>query len=97
MDLGPEMVCARADGAAQMVPSRPTRSESFTFGAQFSNQPGNPNPNKIGAEAWFDKYDAERFEVMEQCFKTAPDETLTLITITNDRMLEDEETTRRSR
>ncbi len=69
--------------------------ESFTFGAQFSNQTGNPNPSKIGADAWFDRYDAERFEVMEQCFKTAADETLTLITIINERMLEDETSTGR--
>jgi Zn-dependent peptidase ImmA (M78 family) len=69
--------------------------ESFAFGVQFSNQPGNASPSKIGADAWFDRYDAERFEVMEQCFKTAPDETLTLITIINERMLEDEESARR--
>jgi Zn-dependent peptidase ImmA (M78 family) len=69
-------------------------SESFTFGAQFSDQPGNPHPSKIGADAWFDRYEAERFEVMEQCFKTAPGETLTMITIINERMLDDEETTR---
>jgi hypothetical protein len=69
--------------------------DSFAFVAQFSNQPGNASPSKIGADAWFDRYDAERFEVMEQCFKTAPDETLTLITIINERMLEDEESARR--
>jgi len=67
--------------------------QSITFGAQFGNQPGNTGPSKIGADAWFDRHDAGRFEVMEQCFKTAPDETLTLVTITNERMLEDEETT----
>lgn len=68
-------------------------AESFTFRALFSNQSGNPNPSKIGADAWFDRCHAERFDVMEQCLKTAPDETLTLITIINECMLEDEETT----
>lgn len=69
--------------------------ESCTFGAQFGNKPANASPSKIGADAWFDRFDAERFEVMEQCFKTAPDETLTLITIINERMLDNEEATRR--
>lgn len=69
-------------------PQEQLDAESFTFGAQFGNQPGNASPSKIGADAWFDRYDAERFEVMEQCCKTAADETLTLITIINERMLE---------
>lgn len=75
-------------------PQEQLDTHSFTFGAQFSNQPGSQHPSKIGADAWFDRYGSERFEVTEQCIKTASDETLTLITIINQRMLEDEEITR---
>jgi hypothetical protein len=64
---------------------------SFAFGVQFGGNPDDPLPRKIGADAWFDRRGAERFEVQEQTMRTGPEETLTLVLISDPRMLEDEE------
>jgi hypothetical protein len=42
----------------------------------------------ISAEAWFDRYDAGRYEIQEQTFKVGPTEIITLLIIDDD-MLED--------
>jgi hypothetical protein len=63
--------------------------ESFAMGIQYGDHANNPAPSKIGADAWFDRWDAERFEVLEQTMRTGPDETLTLITITDGKMLDE--------
>ncbi len=64
-------------------------SESGAFRVQFGGLEGSSNPSKIGADAWFDRFDADRYEVLEQTLRTAPHETVSLITITDGRMLED--------
>ena len=46
-------------------------------------------PRKIGADAWFNSWDAERYEVHEQTIRTGPDEILTLVLIDDPNMLED--------
>lgn len=43
----------------------------------------------IGADAWFDRRDADRFELYEQTFKVADDEILTLLIFKDEEMLED--------
>jgi hypothetical protein len=43
----------------------------------------------IGAEAWFDRRDASRFEIDEDCFRMSDDEILTLLIFTDQAMLED--------
>ena len=68
--------------------------ESFAFGVLFDNQPNDPMPRKIGADAWFDRRDADRFEVQEQTFRTGADEILTLVQIRNGAMLEEWDTKR---
>jgi IrrE N-terminal-like domain len=64
-------------------------SESFAFGILFGGAHDDRTPHKIGADAWFDRWDAERFEVLEQTIRTASDEILTLILITDGAMLDD--------
>lgn len=66
-------------------------SESFAFGVQFGRNPDDPNPRKIGADAWFDHRDADRFEVQEQTIRSGPDETLTLILFNDPKMLDENE------
>jgi hypothetical protein len=44
-------------------------------------------PRRIGADAWFDRWDAERYEVYEQTIRTSDDEILTLVRIDDDAML----------
>ena len=65
-------------------------ADSYAFGIQFGKSPDDPMPRKIGADAWFDRRDAERFEVHEQTIRTSPSETLTLILISDSKMLEDQ-------
>ena len=43
----------------------------------------------IGADAWFDRYGAERLELKEQSFRTTADEILTLLVLTDESMLAD--------
>ncbi|MGE4403689.1 MAG: ImmA/IrrE family metallo-endopeptidase [Desulfobulbus sp.] len=47
-------------------------------------------PSKyVSAAAWFDRYEARRYEVLEQSIKIGPAEILTNLVITEDDMLED--------
>jgi hypothetical protein len=64
-------------------------ADSFAFGVQFGNRPDDPIPRKIGADAWFDRWDAERFEVHEQTMRVGSSETLTLVLINETKMLDD--------
>lgn len=64
-------------------------AESYAFGVQFGGNPDDPLPRKIGADAWFDRWDAGQFEVYEQTMRIGPNETLTFVTITDPRMLDE--------
>jgi hypothetical protein len=79
---------------APSVPSRwfpqdNLHSDSYAFGIQFGNGSDDATPHKIGADAWFDRRDAERFELFEQTIRMGPQETLTLLLISDAKMLED--------
>lgn len=63
-------------------------ADSYAFGVQFGGNADDSIPRKIGADAWFDRWDADRFEVHEQTMRIGPDETLTLILIRDQKMLE---------
>lgn len=65
-------------------------ADSFAFGVLFGNKPDDPMPRKIGAEAWFDRRGAEKFEVHEQTCGTGPDEVLTLVLVSDPDMLADQ-------
>lgn len=43
----------------------------------------------VSAEAWFDRYDAQRYEVLEQTIKVGASEILTLLIFEDEEMLED--------
>lgn len=43
----------------------------------------------VPAEAWFDRYEAQRYEVLEQSFRVGPSEILTLLVLEDDEMLND--------
>lgn len=64
-------------------------ADSFAFGILFGSNPDDPVPRKIGADAWFDRREAERFEVHEQTYRTGQNEILTLILVSDPAMLED--------
>jgi len=71
-------------------------TESFAFGVLFGDQANDAMPRKIGADAWFDRADASRYEVLEQTFRTGDDEILTLVSIRDRAMLEEWDTRRSS-
>lgn len=64
-------------------------SESFAFDMLFGQDRNNPIPRKIGADAWFDRHEAARFEVLEQTIRIRPDEILTLLLFTDPEFLDE--------
>ena len=61
--------------------------DSFAYDIQFGSEPDGSMLRKIDAEAWFDRPDASRFEILEQTITVGPDETLTLLVFTDEEML----------
>jgi hypothetical protein len=62
-------------------------AESFAFGVLFGDQPEDKFPRKIGADAWFERPEAERYEVEEQTIRTVEGEILSLVIIGDERMV----------
>lgn len=94
------VVCHGPDGRKwfRRAPSVPSRwfpqeqldADSYAFDALFGSRPDDGMPRKIGADAWFDRRDAERYEVQEQTIRTWSDEILTLILIVDPAMLDEQ-------
>ena len=63
--------------------------ERFAFDLLFGQGEEHAHPRLIGADAWFDRDEAQRYELCEQSVRTADDEILTLLMLTDDGMLED--------
>jgi len=61
--------------------------DSFAFSILFGNQVDDRTPRKIGADAWFDRSEAERYVVSEQTVSISNSETLSLVLITDEKML----------
>jgi hypothetical protein len=93
------LICHGTSGRKWFVraPSVPQRwfpkdhldAESYALDVQLGAAPGGHMPRKIGADAWFDRWDAERFEVREQTVSSGPSEILTLVLIDDPQMLDD--------
>jgi hypothetical protein len=63
-------------------------ADSFAFGILHGERPNDTIPHKIGAEAWFERWEAEKYELLEQSMRTIDGEILTLLLITDQRMLD---------
>lgn len=63
--------------------------DSYAFDLLHNSGSEQPAPRKIGADAFFDRRGADRFEVEEQSFKVAEREIMTLIHFRDHDMLED--------
>lgn len=72
-------------------------AQSFAFGILFGNSNDDPIPRKIGADAWFERWEAERYDLLEQTIRTGPDEVLSLVLIIDERMMADRDDRRGSR
>ena len=71
-------------------------AQSFAFGVLFGKQANDAMPRKIPADAWFDRSEAQRYDVHEQTIRTGDDEILTLVLIRDPKMLEEWNTSRAS-
>ena len=81
---------------SQLIPTRwfprqDLQSESSAMEMLFgSRMPGQISRLRcVSAEAWFDRYEAQRYEVLEQSFKVSPNEIITLLVFEDDEMLDD--------
>jgi hypothetical protein len=63
--------------------------DSFAFDLLFGSGPGEARPCLIGADAWFDRHEADRYELHEHSIRIADDEILTLLLIEDGAMLTD--------
>jgi hypothetical protein len=77
-----------ADVPARWFPRDELDAESFAFGVLFGGKVDDAVPRKIGADAWFDRSEAGRFEVREQTIRSGDDEILTLVLIDDEAMLD---------
>lgn len=69
-------------------PNRELDSESYAMDVLFGRKPEDSFPRKIGADAWFNRLDADRFEVREQTMRDGTGQALTLVLLDDARMLE---------
>jgi hypothetical protein len=65
--------------------------QSFAFDVLFGHEDDDRLPRKIGADAWFDRREADRFEISEQTLRTSEDEILTLLLADDEGMLDETE------
>lgn len=70
-------------------PQKALDRESSAFSILFGADADDTSPRKIDADAWFDRPEAEKYEVQEQTIRTGDDEILTLILIRDEAMLEE--------
>ena len=62
---------------------------SLGFAMLFQGRPNQPTAKRVSAYAWFDRRDAERFEIWEQSFRTVEGEVLTILTFKDVKMFDD--------
>jgi hypothetical protein len=77
------------DVSSRWFPRDNLDADSFAFGVLHGGWPDDSIPRKIGAEAWFDRWEAQKYEVHEQTMRTGSDEVLTLVLVSDRRMLEE--------
>lgn len=65
--------------------------ESSAFSIVYGKKGSDVRPEKVSATAWFDRREAERYEVLEQSIPYGDGRSLTLLEIIEDGMLDDED------
>ena len=76
------------DVPERWFPRRDLDPESYAMEVLFGD-PHKSRRVRIGADAWFERRDAERFEIFEQTVQIGGNEVLSLLVINDDEMLED--------
>jgi len=64
-------------------------ADSYAFDMLFGGAQEQSYPRKIGADAWFDRSGAAKFEILEQSFALPNNEIATLLIIEDEDMLEE--------
>ncbi|MEM7241812.1 MAG: ImmA/IrrE family metallo-endopeptidase [Pseudomonadota bacterium] len=65
-------------------------ASSCAFDVVFGNSPGNKFAQNIGADYWFDRQEARKYEILEQAKSIGSGEALILLTIKNEKMMDEE-------
>jgi hypothetical protein len=78
------------DVPSRWFPKDDLDADSFAFAVLFGRNLDDSIPRKIGADVWFDRWEAPNYMVQEQTVRTGADEILTLILIIDHNMLEDD-------
>ena len=76
------------DVPSKWFPKDQLDADSFAFDILYGAGNEDITPRKIGADAWFDRWEAGKYEICEQTFRTSDLEVVTVITFTNEKMLE---------
>lgn len=76
------------DVPERWFPRQDLDSDSYAMEVLFG-EPQRSRRVRIGADAWFDRRDAERFEIFEQTVQIGDNEVLSLLVFNDDEMLED--------
>lgn len=79
------------DVPEKWFPREDLAADGFAFGVLFGDQAEDKFPRKIAADAWFQRREAERYEVLEQSVRTVDNEILTLVIIADEVMLHEYE------
>lgn len=66
-------------------------ADSYAFEVLFGTR-GEHRPVKMGADAWFDRGEADRYELLEQTLRISGEEVLTMLMLTDGEMLDERET-----
>ena len=85
---GRKWFCRSADVPDYWFPQNNLDAASFAFDVLFAGKSDCPSPRKVGADAWFDRHGADRYELREQTIRTGDDEILTLLLIEDEHMLD---------
>ena len=93
------IVCHSREGRRwfRRAPSVPSRwfpqeeldHESFAFPLLFGATAEEPNPRRIGADAWFDRREAPEFELLEQTYQLPGNQICTILILTDPKMMRD--------
>ncbi|MGF7212711.1 ImmA/IrrE family metallo-endopeptidase [Skermanella mucosa] len=75
--------------SAHWFPQPELDPNSFAFDAVFGDKPKS-RLGRMGAEAWFDRRGADRFEVLEQSCRVGDGEALSLLIFSDDEMLSED-------
>ena len=77
------------DVPTRWFPRDELHPDSFAFDLLFGGKPEELRSRLIGADAWFDRPEAERYELHEHSIRIFDDEILTILLVSNEAMLED--------